>query len=67
MTKALRPSRPRNRPRTRATAAGRPMRTESAAVATPRWVDSQSACMNSRRAKKLANHLREKPCGGKVK
>jgi len=37
------------------------------AVHTASSAESQRACMNSRRWKKLANHFSENPCGGKVK
>ncbi len=43
------------------------MTLETTAVQKARSVESHSACMNSRRSKKLANHLSEKPCGGNVK
>ena len=43
------------------------MTVEATAVQNASSVDSQSACMNSRRWKKLANHRSEKPCGGNVK
>ena len=48
-------------------AAAVPITVEASAVHTASSVESQRACMNSRRWKKLANHLSEKPCGGKVK
>jgi hypothetical protein len=43
------------------------MTLEAIAVQKARVVESHSACMNSRRWKKLANHLSENPCGGNVK
>jgi hypothetical protein len=44
-----------------------PITVEMAAVHIPISTDSDRACMNSRRAKKLANHLRENPWGGNVR
>ena len=44
-----------------------PITVDASAVQIASSVESQSACMNSRRWKKLANHLSEKPCGGNVK
>src|SRR6266403_654334 len=67
VTKAFTASRPRKRPRTSAMAASVPASVDSTAVHSASSVDSRSACMNSRRAKKLANQRSEKPCGGNVK
>ncbi len=67
MTNALSTSRPRNRPRTSARDAAVPITADASAVQNATSVESHSACMNSRRWKKLANHFSEKPCGGKVK
>src|SRR5437660_686757 len=67
VTKAFTASRPRKRPRTSAMAASVPASVDSTAVDSASSVDSRSACMNSRRAKKLANQRSEKPCGGNVK
>ena len=67
VTKALRRSRPGKRPRTSGRAAAVPITVEASAVHTASSAESQRACMNSRRWKKLANHFSEKPWGGKVK
>src|SRR6267143_3577370 len=67
VTKAFTASRPRTRPRTSAMAASVPASVDSPAVHSASSMDSRSACMNSRRAKKLANQRSEKPCGGNVK
>jgi hypothetical protein len=48
-------------------AAAVPMTVDATAVQKASSVESRRACMNSRRWKKLANHLSEKPCGGNVK
>ena len=67
VTNALRASRPRNRPRTSAMAARVPASVEATAVHDASSVESRRACMNSRRAKKLANQRSDSPWGGKVK
>ena len=67
VTNAFSRSRPRKRPRTSTMAAAVPMTVDASAVQIASSVESQRACMNSRRWKKLANHLSEKPCGGNVK
>src|SRR5947207_46183 len=67
VTEAFTASRPAERARTSAMAASVPASVDSTAVHSASSVDSRSACMNSRRAKKLANQRSEKPCGGNVK
>ncbi len=67
VTKAFSRSRPRKRPRTSGIAAAVPITVEASAVQAASSVESRRACMNSRRAKKFANHFSEKPWGGNVK